>query len=434
MQKAEGKKSKRTQRDYTLGFKLQVVAEVERGDLTYKQAQKKYGIQGRSTVLVWLRKHGKQTWSATASDKAMDNTPNQRIKELEAQLAEAQERARQAELKAKLLDTLIDVAEGEFGFEIRKRPSPKQSSASQRRKKMSISRSCQLFGYTRQAYYKRRKVRTGNELEEQQVLELVQEKRLKMPRLGTRKLHFLLQDGFAESNLKIGRDRLFTLLGSNRLLIRPRKSYVKTTDSKHWLRRHKNLVEELEITRPEQVFVSDITYVYTDQGYSYLSLVSDAYSKQIMGYCLARDLKAEGPLQALGMAIGNRKYSHPLIHHSDRGLQYCCADYQQALVQAGIRPSMTEQYDPYQNAVAERINGILKDEFFIGDGFGSHQQAEKVIEESIAVYNNLRPHQSCRLLTPRQMHSQQKVEMVKWKKKASKAQALEAKDKVVILN
>lgn len=299
---------------------------------------------------------------------------------------------------------------------------------------MSINRSCQLFGYTRQAYYKRKKVRLENDQQEKQVLELVREKRLKMPRLGTRKLYFLLKDEFADRNLKIGRDRLFTLLGSHRLLIRPRKSYTKTTDSKHWLRRHRNLVAELEITKPEQVFVSDITYIYTDEGYSYLSLVSDAYSKHIMGHCLARDLKAEGPLLALQRAIRNRKYGHSLIHHSDRGLQYCCADYQKVLVQAGISPSMTEQYDPYQNAVAERINGILKDEFFIGDGFSSHRQAEKVIEESIAIYNNLRPHQSCRFLTPKQMHSQQKVEMVKWKKKASKAQALEAKDKVVILN
>lgn len=135
MEKVTEKKSKRTQRDYTLGFKLQVIAEVERGDLTYKQAQRKYGIQGRSTVLVWLRKHGNQTWSATATGKAMDSTPNQRIKELEAQLAKAEERARQAELKAKLLDTLIDVAEGEFGFEIRKKSLPKQSSASQRKRK-----------------------------------------------------------------------------------------------------------------------------------------------------------------------------------------------------------------------------------------------------------------------------------------------------------
>lgn len=133
MKKEAEKKSRRTQRDYTLGFKLQVVAAVERGDLTYKQAQKKYGIQGRSTVLVWLRKHGKLTW-VTPNGTAMDNTPNQRIKELEALLAQAEERARQAELKAKLLDTLIDVAEGEFGFEIRKKPSPKQSSASQRKR------------------------------------------------------------------------------------------------------------------------------------------------------------------------------------------------------------------------------------------------------------------------------------------------------------
>ena len=299
---------------------------------------------------------------------------------------------------------------------------------------MSINRSCQLFGYTRQAYYKRKKVKLENAELEKQVLELVQQERLKMPRLGARKLHFLLKGAFAERNLKIGRDRLFTLLGRHRLLIRPRKSYVKTTHSKHWLRKHRNLVEELEISKPEQVFVSDITYVYTDEGYSYLSLVSDAYSKQVMGHCLARDLKAEGPLQALEMAIGNRQYSHPLIHHSDRGLQYCSQEYQQALEKGGIRPSMTEQHDPYQNAVAERINGILKDEFYIGDGFRSHEQAEKVIKESIAVYNNLRPHLSCHLLTPKQMHSQQKVKMVKWKKKASKAQALEAKDKVVILN
>lgn len=299
---------------------------------------------------------------------------------------------------------------------------------------MSINRSCQLFGYTRQAYYKRKKMRLENNQQEKQVLELVQEKRLKMPRLGTRKLHFLLKDELAERNLKLGRDRLFTLLGGHRLLTRPRKSYTKTTDSKHWLRKHSNLVAELEITKPEQVFVSDITYVRTDEGHSYLSLVSDAYSRQIMGHHLSRDMKAEGPLLALQVAIRNRKYSHPLIHHSDRGLQYCPADYQQALEKAGVSPSMREQYNPYQNAVAERINGILKDEFFIGDGFGSHQQAEKVIEESIAIYNNLRPHLSCRFLTPKQMHSQRKVEIIKWKKKASKAQTLEAKDKVVSLN
>lgn len=136
MQKGIEEKSKRTQRDYTLGFKLQVVAEVERGDLTYKQAQRKYGIQGRSTVLVWLRKHGKMPWDISSTVGAMENnTPGQRIKELEAQLAAAEKRAQEAELKARLLDTLIDVAEGQFGFEIRKKSSPKQSSLSQKKKK-----------------------------------------------------------------------------------------------------------------------------------------------------------------------------------------------------------------------------------------------------------------------------------------------------------
>ena len=299
---------------------------------------------------------------------------------------------------------------------------------------MSINRSCQLFGYTRQAYYKRKKAKHEKQEQDKQVLEMVQGKRLMLPRLGTRKLHFLLEEDLAERNLKIGRDKLFTLLRCNGLLIRPRKSYVKTTNSKHWLRKHKNMVAELEITKPEQVFVSDITYVYTEEGYSYLSLVSDAYSKQIMGHHLARDMKTEGPLLALKMAVKNRTYNHRLIHHSDRGLQYCSHDYQQVLEKAGIRPSMTEQYDPYQNAVAERINGILKDEFFIGDGFRSHEQAEKVIKESIAIYNNLRPHQSCHLLTPKQMHGQSKVKMVTWKKKASKVRTLEASDNVVILN
>ncbi|MCJ8165009.1 IS3 family transposase [Pontibacter sp. E15-1] len=236
--------------------------------------------------------------------------------------------------------------------------------------KVSLNRSCQLFGYTRQAYYKRRKVREENGQQDRQVLALVREKRLKMPRLGTRKLHFLLQGYLEQRGLKVGRDRRFALLRSHRLLIRPRKSYTKTTDSKHWLRRHRNLVEGLEITRPEQVFVSDNTYVPTREGFGYLSLVTDAYSKRIMGHCLAGDLRAEGPVQALRMAIGNRQYDQELIHQSDRGLQYCCADYQRILRKAGISPSMTEQYD---NAVAERVNGILKDEFNIRDGFGSQE-------------------------------------------------------------
>lgn len=291
---------------------------------------------------------------------------------------------------------------------------------------VSLSTACRLFGYSRQAYYKRKQMSSCYKELHSQVVDLVQAYRIKMPRLGTRKLYYLLAQEFAVHELKIGRDKLFAILRANHLLIRAKKSYHKTTDSKHWLKKHKNLLAETEVSKPEQLWVSDITYIATKQGHNYLSLVTDAYSKKIMGYHLAEDLKTEGPLLALKMALKNRKYKHALIHHSDRGLQYCSADYQQLLADAGIQPSMTESYDPYQNAVAERINGILKDEFLLDRDFQEHLQAVEVIKKSIQVYNELRPHLSCHYHTPEQMHQQQKMELKKWKKKTSKTVALEA--------
>ncbi|MDX5345908.1 MAG: IS3 family transposase, partial [Hymenobacteraceae bacterium] len=228
---------------------------------------------------------------------------------------------------------------------------------------------------------------------------------------------------------KVGRDKLFSILRVNNLLIQPRKQYRKTTDSKHWLKKHKNLVEDMEVTKPEQLWVADITYIPTRQGHSYLSLVTDAYSKQIMGYHLSESLSTEGCLKALDMAIKARKYDHELVHHSDRGLQYCSEAYQLMLRTAAIKPSMTEQYDPYQNAVAERVNGILKDEFDLERGFAQHLEAVQVIKESVAIYNQLRPHLSCGYLTPEQMHRQQDRKLIKWKKKTSKAKALEVQVK-----
>lgn len=241
-----------------------------------------------------------------------------------------------------------------------------------------------------------------------------------MPRLGTRKLHHLLQE-----QLGVGRDKLFSILKERGLLIKPRKSYRKTTDSRHWMKKHSNLVEGLRIQRPEQVWVADITYIPTRGGHNYLSLVTDAYSKKIMGYHLSEDLRAEGPLEALKMAVGKNRYRFNLIHHSDRGLQYCSDGYQQLLAAAQIRPSMTEKYDPYQNAVAERVNGILKGEFALERGFAHHLEAVKVIAESVGIYNRQRPHLSCHYLTPEQMHRQEKLEVIQWKKKTSNTEALE---------
>lgn len=248
----------------------------------------------------------------------------------------------------------------------------------------------------------------------------MQQIRMQMPRLGTRKLYHLLQE-----RLEVGRDKLFAILRDRGLLVKPRRSYRITTNSRHWMKKHRNLVEGLCIHRPEQVWVSDITYIPTREGHSYLSLVTDAYSKKIMGYHLSEDLRAEGPVQALRMAVGRKKYAYELIHHSDRGLQYCSVEYQQLLKVAQIKPSMTEKYDPYQNAVAERVNGILKDEFELERGFAHHLEAVAVIRESVGIYNSQRPHLSCHLLTPEQMHRQDKIKVKQWKKKTSNTEALE---------
>ena len=296
---------------------------------------------------------------------------------------------------------------------------------------MSLAEACRLFGCSRQAYYQSQQRARQEQALERKVVEMVQQLRLRMPRLGTRKLYHLLEQQLRE--LKVGRDKLFSILRNMNLLVKPKKSYHKTTDSKHWMKKHRNLVEGLSIHRPEQVWVSDITYsptssghsYPTSSGHSYLSLVTDAYSKKIMGYHLAQDLRADGPVEALRMAIGKIKYGYELIHHSDRGLQYCSGEYQQLLAKAQIKPSMTEKYDPYQNAVAERVNGILKDEFALERGFAHHLEAVAVISESVGIYNNQRPHLSCHYLTPEQMHHQSQLKVKQWKKKTSNTQALE---------
>lgn len=237
------------------------------------------------------------------------------------------------------------------------------------------------------------------------VKELVKVHRMHMPRIGTRKLYYLLQDEFKRSGLKVGRDKLFSFLKHEHMLIYPMKSYTKTTNSKHWLHKHPNLIKEKQFHQAEQLWVSDITYLKTKQGNSYLSLVTDAGSRKIMGHHLSEDLRTEGMMEALKMAITNRIYTDPLIHHSDRGLQYCSEEYQLLLQKNNIITSMTDGYDCYQNALAERINGILKNEFLLNT-YDDINQARKVIEESIRIYNHKRPHLSLNMKTPEQVHQQ----------------------------
>lgn len=241
-------------------------------------------------------------------------------------------------------------------------------------------------------------------MEAELILDLVRDQR-KDGRFGVRTLLAMLEPEFAEHNIKIGRDRLFELLREHGMLIRPRRRYTRTTDSNHHYRKWPNLIEEMSITAPEQVWVSDITYIRTQNGFLYLSLVTDAYSKKLMGYHLSHKLEAKGTVAALRMAISQRQYpDRPLIHHSDRGIQYCCANYVEALQQAQIQISMAEKGNPYQNAIAERINRTLKEQLGMDSTFPNYREALNKLIRVVEVYNDRRPHSSCDGLTPNQMH------------------------------
>ena len=232
---------------------------------------------------------------------------------------------------------------------------------------------------------------------------------MQMPRLGTRKLYHLLKDEFEKQGIKIGRDALFDYLPSESMLIQPKKNYLKTTNSKHWLRKHSNLMKGIKPTCPEQYFVSDITYIKSRERTHYLSLVTDAFSRKIMGYHLSDDMSAENVVKAMQMAIQNRITDRTLVHHSDRGLQYCSTIYQKELAEHGIKPSMTDGYDCYQNAIAERVNGILKNEFLINQ-CNTGKELKLLIKESIETYNNNRPHLALNMKTPNFIHNKKSFE------------------------
>jgi transposase InsO family protein len=224
-----------------------------------------------------------------------------------------------------------------------------------------------------------------------------------MPRVGTRKLYGLIKPELKHLGIKLGRDGLFDYLRSEGLLVKPKRSYTKTTWSKHWMRKHPNLYQNMEVNCAEQAFVSDITYLESDEGVHYLSLVTDAYSRKIMGHKLSRDMKADNVVKALEQAAANRISNTPLIHHSDRGLQYCSELYQNKLAANDITPSMTDGYDCYQNALAERVNGILKQEFLLHK-CRSFAELERYVAESIKIYNQIRPHSSLGMKTPEEVH------------------------------
>ena len=281
--------------------------------------------------------------------------------------------------------------------------------------KLGIAVLCRLFGKTRHAYYDYLWRKESSLVKEDIILQEVLSIRKDLPRLGTRKLHYVLQNKLASHQITFGRDYLFDLLSEHKLLIRQRKRKAITTDSRHWMRKYSNLVKGLVITRPEQVWVSDITYIRLTNQWGYLSLITDAYSRKIMGYNFRQDLAAEGCINALKMALNTRLYNESIIHHSDRGSQYCSHNYIDLLLKNNIAISMTENGDPYENALAERVNGIIKTEFNLYSSSLGFDQTENQVSKSIKSYNELRPHASCDYLTPNRAHLQAEKLNKRWK-------------------
>jgi hypothetical protein len=255
-----------------------------------------------------------------------------------------------------------------------------------------VARLCGLFGKTRQALYDTQWRQADELMQEELIVTMVIEtrKELRLPKLGSVKLYNLLKGKITEHGMKLGRDAFLRILQNNDLLVKKKKKYAITTMSKHYFKKWSNLIQNIEIQHAEQVWVCDITYLRTQTGFVYLSLITDAYSRKIMGFHLSQELKARGCIIALKKALKERQYpDRKLIHHSDRGIQYCCDQYVSLLLENDIQISMTQSGSPYDNAIAERINGLLKTELGLDKTFKSYFEALEPLANAIYSYNNL---------------------------------------------
>lgn len=279
----------------------------------------------------------------------------------------------------------------------------------------SIQTLCSLLGYSRQAFYKFVKQSEKEALQHDLILQEVLKIRKTLKRLGTRKLLFKMEGFMREHHIDIGRDAMFDLLATHKLLIRKRKRRVPvTTFSDHWMRKYPNLIVDFIPTAPNQLWVSDITYITLKDDFAFLSLITDAYSRKIVGFYLSETLSADGCIKALQMALKNNPQLGRLIHHSDRGSQYCCADYVSILDKHYVKISMTQSGDPLENAIAERVNGILKDEL-LEKIYINYQEAKQAIAAAISIYNYQRPHSSIDMLTPIEAHLREGELKRRWK-------------------
>ncbi len=273
-------------------------------------------------------------------------------------------------------------------------------------RRAGLTRLCRLLGITRQSWYQHYWREETHGVEGQLVVGEVARIRKHHRRMGGRKLYEMLEPFMLEHRIKMGRDALFDLLSANGLLVRKMRRRVYTTNSFHWLRKYPNLVRGFVPTAPDQLWVGDITYWKTGKGHLYISFVTDAYSRKVVGYHVAETLEAVETRAALEMALsGLDGLPGNLVHHSDRGIQYCSSGYVKLLQDHGISISMTENGDPLENAIAERLNGIIKHEYLMGYTVKGIQDAKKLLGNAVRLYNEERPHASIGYLTPENVHT-----------------------------
>jgi putative transposase len=259
---------------------------------------------------------------------------------------------------------------------------------------------------SRQNYYAARRLRQRRQIDEALILELVRSERQVQPRLGGRKLLHLIERDLEEAGVRVGRDRFFEVLAENDLLVVPKRGRPRTTNSRHSLPVFHNLLAGKEVKAPNEAWVSDLTYIRTDEGFLYVALITDAYSRKIVGAHIGDSLEAEGCLEALDQALSELPKGRQPIHHSDRGCQYCCHEYVERLQARGLTISMTEIVHCYENAQAERVNGILKQEYEMDRTFRTKAQAKEAFEQSVWLYNYRRPHLSLNYRFPADVHGE----------------------------
>lgn len=271
---------------------------------------------------------------------------------------------------------------------------------------MNVSSVCRKLKITRQNYYRRRQARQRQSVDAGLIESLVVQERKEQPRIGTRKLHELYQATLLEAGVKVGRDRLFEVLRELELLV-PRQAAEspRTTNSSHCLPVFTNRIKDLEVKKPNEVWVVDLTYIRTEMGFLYLALLTDKMSRKIVGYHCGDTLEAEGCLQALEQALADLPEGARPIHHSDRGTQYCCHEYVNRLAESGLSVSMTETNHCAENALAERVNGILKSEYCLGRTFRCKQGARLAVHQAVHLYNHRRPHTALKMRFPAEVHA-----------------------------